>query len=212
MRDFKFSEIRKVMQDKGYTFFEKGKYNLNLIGIRSSNSKSDQFDDSYNVIYKNFNNQWKHLRFPFTSDPGKHWLTNPLNNDGTAILIPNQYLGVYQVGIHGRSWASGGYQALEQIKPMEYVRDWNKDDVLDFNLYQDPKLRIQHAFKANIKSNTHRASQWKKVLNVGKYSAACQVMQDPEHFKTLMALANKSADMYGNKLTYTLLEEQDFDV
>lgn len=211
MKQQTFSEITEVIEEKGYRFFTKGYYNLNLIGVRSSESKSDAFDDLYHLIFRAEDNHFKHYVFPFTSDPGKHWLLNPLNSGGTAIVVPNQYLGVYKLGIHGRTWASGGYPALEQVKEMEYVRDNNKDSILDFDLYRDPAKRKKYAFWANLKSNTHRASKWKKVLNVGKYSAACQVIQDPNHFeRTLIPILKKSIGIWGNSFSYTLLESKDF--
>ncbi len=33
--------MRKVMEDKGYAFFEEGDYNLNIIGIRNASGRAD---------------------------------------------------------------------------------------------------------------------------------------------------------------------------
>ena len=37
--------LRQVYQDKGYAFFDKGDYNLNIIAIRNQSGKADKFDD-----------------------------------------------------------------------------------------------------------------------------------------------------------------------
>jgi hypothetical protein len=212
MRVHTLKEIRKVYDAKGYTFYTKGLYNLNIIGVRSSDSKSDKFDDHLHLIYRSFDNQWKHYTFNITTDPGKYWLNNPFTKKGTAILVPYQYKGVFQLGIHGRSHASGGYEALEQVKPMMYVRDNNKDDILNFDLYEGNIFKNPNVFQDNIKSNIHRASQWKTLLNVGRYSAACQVIQQPTDFDFFIKACKKSKAVWGNSFSYTLLEEKLFDL
>jgi len=52
----KFSpvKIKKTVQAKGYSFFERGNYNLNIVGIRNSDSKdkvTNKFDDLITVTY-----------------------------------------------------------------------------------------------------------------------------------------------------------------
>lgn len=197
--------IKRIFKEKGYRFFDNGDYNLNIIGIRSDESQSNQFDDYIVVIYKESGKEKIEI-FPATTDPGKPWLLNPMDKNGTAVIVPGQYLGAYTIGIHGRSHASGGYKALEQVKPMTYVRDNNKDSVINFELYNDKSKQ----FSANLKTNIHRASKWSIVRLVETYSAGCQVIQDPKDFDKLMALADKSAKKYGNSFTYTLLLQKYF--
>jgi len=194
-------QIQDVMLKKGYSFFQTGTYNLNLIGIRSLNSQSDSFDDDFYVIYKDDTGNWKMECFKCTTDPGKHWLQAPMNSTGTIIMVPGQYPGAYAIGTHT------GYEALRQVKPIAYVRDNNKDTKLDFSLYKDPK----NIFKDICATNIHRASQWKKLLSVGMYSAGCQVIQDPADFAKLLKLAHlQVSNGQGKTFTYTLLEETDF--
>lgn len=204
-----FDSIRKVFEKKRYKFFETGDYNLNIGGIRSSNSKSNSFDDLVFIAYKVHGQEILEV-FPATTDPGKHWLYNPLNAYGTAIMVPDQYTGAYAIGVHGRS-GKFPYKALEQIRPMKYVRDDNVNDILDFSLYKDTRKRHDHIFTANIKSNIHRASKWKVVRFVDRYSAGCQVIQKPKDFDEFMRICNTSTNAYGNSFTYTLLEEEDFN-
>jgi len=207
MKKFSKQEIVDVMGSKGYVFFDRGRYNLNIIGIRSTNSQSDSFDDEIHVLYKDQHGNEKHEVFPCTTDPGKHWLLNPLNIRGTIILVPGQYRSVYKIGLHNRSRPSKSYKALEQIKPMTYVRDNSKDAKLDLNLYLD-----SNNYESSIaKTNIHRASQWKETLNVGRYSAGCQVIQSPTKFDRFISLCESQVEWgSGETFTYTLLEEKDF--
>lgn len=201
-------KVEEVFLRKGLDWFTKGEYNLNLFGVRSTNSESNKFDDWFGVAWRNEKGHWFIKWMPCTTDPGKHWLLNPMNVRGTAILVPGQYRNAYYLGIHGRSHASGGYVALEQKRPMRYVRDNNRDSKLDFSLYKDPN----NIFEANLKTNIHRASSSSIVRAIERYSAGCQVLQSPYDFKWLIELCKTSIEHgWSNSFTYTLLEEKDFD-
>jgi hypothetical protein len=202
-----FQEVANAYERMGYKFFKNGTYNLNIWGIRSLSSKSNKFDDIGGALcYTGINKPFL-LTAPITTDPGKYWLQNPMNKNGTAILVPGQYSGSHALGYHGRNGLSP-YEALEQIGEMLYVRDNNKDEILDFDLYRNPeKLKI-HGFRENIKSNIHRASINKIVQLVERYSAACQVYQDSAEFAELIALVKLSLKAgFKNSFTYTLFEE-----
>ena len=45
-------QYKKALESRGYSFFKKGDYNLNIIGVRNNSGKADTFDDFINVIYK----------------------------------------------------------------------------------------------------------------------------------------------------------------
>lgn len=198
--------LREVMNRKGYKFFENGDYNLNLIGIRSATSISDHFDDLFLVAYK-VDGKWELRAYKCTTDPGAYWLLNPMRKAGTIIMVPGQYRGAYKLGLHGRTSRFGPYKALEQVKPIRYVRDNTKDNILDFHLMEDEK----NIFEDICKTNIHRASKWKTLFNIGKYSAGCQVIQSPAHFAELMQLCeHQISHGHGNGYTYTLLKEIDF--
>ena len=57
--------------------------------------------------------------------------------------------------------------------------------------------------------NIHRANSHRASTVVGKWSAGCQVFQDPDHFLFLLSLCEKGKERFGNSFTYTLLEEGD---
>lgn len=190
--------IREVFDRKGYRFFTNGKYNLNLLGVRRNTSASNKFDDYLVAVYKNESDEWQCLVWEGTTDPGKHWLENPLSPRGTAILIPNQYRGTWKIGLH-----RGKYKALCQSKNVKVWRDNDKDDELDF-LCEDSQEGI---FGINI----HRSNPYTESQRVDKWSAGCQVFKKVKDYVVFMGLCDRASHVYGNSFTYTLLEEQDFD-
>ena len=189
--------VRAVMEKKGYRFFESGIYNLNIIGVRRSTVEINKFDDYLLLIYKTSPSNWVVKTYPITTDPGTYWLLNPTNPKGTAILIPGQYRSTWKIAKH-----QGKYEALCQRKPVKVWRDDNKDRVLDF--YSSPE--DEGYFGINI----HRSNPYTESSQVDKWSAGCQVFKKVANFKEFMNCCNKSASMYGDGFTYTLLEELDF--
>ena len=189
--------VRSVMEKKGFTFFESGTYNLNIVGIRRGTSESNKFDDYLLVFYKNIIEEWIKDVYPITTDPGKHWLLNPLNPKGTAILVPGQYRSTWKIAKH-----QGKYEALCQRKPVRVWRDNNKDKVLDF--YSSPE------YPGYFGINIHRSNPYTESSQVDRWSAGCQVFKKVEDFNSFMASCKNAASLYGDRFTYTLLEEQDF--
>jgi len=190
--------IKKVFKNKNYTFFDSDtSYNLNIIGVRRNTAESNDFDDYIVVIYKDENLEQKTRIYKATTDPGKYWLENPMNTQGTAILVPNQYRSTWKLGKH-----KGQYEALVQYKAVKVWRDDDKDDELDY----DVKVEEGH-FGINI----HRSNPYTESYYVGKWSAGCQVLAIKAEYDKFMKMINKSADKFGDKFTYTLITEQDLD-
>jgi len=196
-----YKEIENLYLNKGYKF-RKEKMALNPFGIRSKTSQSDKFDDLGGVAWIDENGQETLFNFWMTTDPGKHWLQNPMKAEGTIIIVPGQYIEVYEKGLH-----NGKYDCFKQCKPMYYVRDYNKDTTLDFSLYRDKEQLKIRGFWAIQGTNLHRASEWKIVELIGPYSAGCQVVQKPETFKKLIGLRDKSILQGYKRFDYTLFEE-----
>lgn len=189
------ADFKKTLEKKGYAFFTKGDYNLNIIGIRhDGNRVTNHFDDCIAVIYNNGNKENITRIFKCTTLPGKKAMEHPVNVVGTAILKEGQYRGAYKIGKH-----KGQYTALVQSKPLPVYRDGNKDDVFDFK----PHYIDNGIFGINI----HKAGN-SSVL-VDGWSYGCQVFQSASDFSSFMALVNKAAKIYGNSFTYTLINEKD---
>ena len=186
--------VLDLVASRGFATFERGLYNLNLIGIRSPDRTSNAFNDRICVAYRD-ESGWISRTFQATTDPGLYYRENPLNVRGTAIMCPGQYRGSHVLGYH-----RGQYRALVQDRPVQYWRDGNRDEVLDMVPGTEEE--------AVVGLNIHRASASRASSRIGRFSAGCQVIADPEEFDVLIALCEKSAELYGNRFTYTLIEAE----
>jgi hypothetical protein len=189
---------RDVMLKQGYAFFDRNKsYNLNIIGVRRvENATPNKFDDTIVVIYRNRQDEWEVFTADITTDPGLYWLMNPSNVNGTAILVPNQYRGVYKKDLH-----QGKYEALcQRGGEVEVYRDGDRDRNHDMS----GKTVESGFFGINI----HKAGN--ASVQVDRWSAGCQVFAKSTDFAEFMDLVEEAEGRYGNSFTYTLLLETDF--
>jgi hypothetical protein len=192
-----FEKLRQVMQRKQYRFFDQGDYNLNLIGIRSTQDlHANTFNDLFCIAYSVGGAKALHV-FACTTDPGVYYRANPLTDRGTAILAPGHYSGLWKMGLH-----KGQYQALVQASPVALLRDNNRDQKLNF---------VDKAVPEMAGINCHRATGNGTSTQVDKWSAGCQVIANSENFNQLISLCNLSAKQWGNLFSYTLLEDKDID-
>ncbi|HCT51682.1 MAG TPA: hypothetical protein DF712_04405 [Balneola sp.] len=191
--------IKSYFAAKDYKFFDtpNKRLNLNIIGVRRDNQGSNTFDDFLLVMYRE-EELFVNKRYQVTTDPGKHWLKNPINPKGTAILAPGQYRGAWQLGKH-----QGKYEALVQRKPVKVYRDNNKDDIIDYN--NITTLVDEGYFGINI----HRSNPYDQSYLVNKWSAGCQVFKKVSDYDEVIKLCEESAKIYGNSFTYTLIDEKD---
>jgi len=191
--------IKAYFAAKDYKFFDTPdrKLNLNIIGVRRDNQGSNTFDDFLLVMYREEELMINH-RWQATTDPGKYWLLNPMNPKGTAILVPGQYRGTWQLGKH-----QGKYEALVQRKPVKVYRDNNKDEAINYN--NITTLVDEGYFGINI----HRSNPYDQSYVINKWSAGCQVFKKIDDFNIFMGLCRDSAKIYGPKFTYTLIDEKD---
>ena len=193
-------QIEDTIKAKGYKWFENGDYNLNIVGVRNSETLEEvtnKFDDCITISYK-VDGLWKMDCYPCTTDPGKYWVENLINEDGVAILKENQYRSTYQIGMH-----QGKYEALCQVKPVEVYRDDNLDNCYDLN-----EDSVQEGlFGINI----HRATKYEGTTStqVDKWSAGCQVIASNNNWQNFMGLCKQSRDIWGNSFTYTLINSDD---
>ena len=67
-----------IKQKTDYLWFDKGNYNLNIVGVRNSDTKNEvtnRFDDKITLSYK-VDGKWQFHCFDCTTDPGTHWVEN----------------------------------------------------------------------------------------------------------------------------------------
>mgnify|MGYP003112023442 CR=1 FL=1 len=196
--EFTRLQIEETVKSKGYKWFENGDYNLNIVGIRNSDTfdeVTNKFDDLLTVSYK-VDNVWNFHQWDCTTDPGKYYTENLLNSNGVAILVPGQYRGSHTIGLH-----QGKYSALKQQKPLKVYRDNNKDNCYD--------MQPENIHEGIYGINIHRASAHGTSTQIDKWSAGCQVIANNQNFDKLMELANSAKNEWGNSFTYTLLNSDD---
>lgn len=194
-------KYRNVFLNKGYAFFEKGDYNLNIIGVRNDSGDASKFDDFIKVLYKTKGN-WVCDVYPVTTEPGTSILKRPIKevqHKGTAILVPDQYRSAYKIDWHGNK-AKGHMALCQRGSKVRVWRDNNRDQKPD---YHGPEE--EGWFGINI--HKHRGSEAR--INTGGVSAGCQVFQSTKDFYKFMETCDESAERWGNSFTYTLLEERE---
>ena len=192
--------LKSVFKKKKYAFFDNNKpYNVNVIGVRSNQTKANEFDDCIFLIYRDDDKSWTVHSYQMTTDVGIRYLKTPINKDGAAILVPGQYRGVYSVSKH-----RGKYDALCQKNGK--VKVWRDDD-RDRMLDMDDSTIQEGYFGINI----HRAAAVGEMERVNGYSAGCQVFKAARDFNEFMVLIKLSAQKYNNKFTYTLITEGDIN-
>jgi len=187
-------EILDYAESLGYKVFESGAYNVNIIGVRSVDHKANSFDDVIHCVYKDDDGAWVHKSWACTTEPGNYWLENPTNVNGTAILVPGQYRGVWKIDKH-----QGKYDALCQRNgKVKTYRDSNKDDIVDCD--------VESITEGFYGINIHKAGA--HSTQVDRWSAGCQVFANADDFAEFMDICYKARDKWGNSFSYTLVPEE----
>lgn len=191
-------QIERAVKVKGYSWFESNKdYDVNIVGVRNNSTQdkvTNKFDDLITVSYK-IQGAWQYHIWPCTTDPGIVYTTQKLLSSlGVARLVPGQYRGTYEIGLH-----QGKYEALVQRKPVKVYRDANKDLKFD-------EVKIEEGlFGINI----HRSSPTGISTQIDGWSAGCQVFSNISDYRRFMQIMKRAEQVFGNKFTYTLIESTD---
>ena len=189
-------QIEKAVISKGYVWFDdiiNKDFDVNIVGIRNSTTGkvTNIFDDYMTISFKE-NGVWKFYQWACTTDPGKKAMVEYHNTKGVARLVPGQYRGMYQIGLH-----QGKYKALRQQKPCKVFRDSNKDMV-----YSEDKTDVG-LFGINI----HKAGV--DSTYVENWSEGCQVFKKIADFNKFLEICEKAKAIHGNSFTYTLIHTND---
>lgn len=181
MKNYTIEELKREFANQKYIW-----PGFHIIGIRSNANLPNVFDDL--LILVNGNNL---SYYQCTTNPGTYWLKNLLNPKGAALLVPAQYIDTYQIGLH-----QGKYEAFVQAKPITVYRDANKNDFAE-----ETSVTESGFFGVNI----HRTNDNGVVSKfIDKWSAGCQVLNNPADFRDLLYQAKLSKQKL---FTYTLLRE-----
>lgn len=182
---------------KGYKVYSEP-LRLNIVGIRNSKHVLNAFNDRLIVFFNDPTGKFRSYEYTITTMPGKHWLKNPINSGGTAILVEGQYENVYKIDKH-----QSKYNALCQRNgEVRCYRDNDRDLVFDM----DPKTITSGYYGINI----HRANKNVITKFVDKNSAGCQVFADSKDFDSLMVMAQRHLEKHDNVFTYTLVRDTEW--
>lgn len=180
MKPYTIDELKQEFKRLGYQFLD-----FHIVGVRSKANLPNEFDDMIGVV-----NGDKVFWYTGTTNPGTHWLKNLMNPKGTALLKPGQYTDAWKLGLH-----KGEYKALVQCKSITVYRDKDRDAIAEETAVTDTGM-----FGINI----HRANpKWTSKF-IDKWSAGCQVLNNPADFKKLIEACEASKL---KAFTYTLLRE-----
>ncbi|MGB5819831.1 MAG: hypothetical protein WBG90_10135 [Saonia sp.] len=191
------------MSIKGYRVYDTPTvgWNLNIVGVRAKSLVPDKFDDTL-VVFHRFLDNWHTTYYPITTDPSISYLKKPINPKGTAILLEGQYQGIYQIDKH-----HGKYYALcQRLGNVSVYRDDDRNGTLALD---EKTIETGDDFGINIHRGP-RNGNWGSD-NHKRYSAGCQVFADSRHFREFMEKCRNGQKAFGNKFTYTLLNELDFE-
>lgn len=174
-------------------------WHLNIVGIRTHDTKANTFNDVICVLFKQAG-EWVLVQFSATTDPGTYYRENPINVMGTAIVKPGFYPKMWKLGMH-----RGKYKALVQRGPVTVFRDGDRNKELDIT----DVLEETGLFGINL----HRANANIASKQVDRWSAGCQVIACPAEYQILMALASKHCVCFGKDadFSYTLITEADYN-
>ena len=156
----------------------KGKFFV--YGLRTRDEKCvNLFDDYIGVCYPDGSTkQWAG-----TTKPGLHYLQDPINTGGTAILVamgdvPNTNYGIYE-NVYKIALHQNKYEALCQRGNLAVFRDVDKDTNYDYDI---TKIEVGSLFGVNI----HHAGV--DSAHVDNWSAGCQVFKVLTEFNEFLSI------------------------
>lgn len=201
--------LKTELESRDYIFFDKGDYNINIIFERTSDEYSNMFTDKLHIAYRE-NGVPKVVTIRATTKPGlKGSILNPITVGGvtgTAVIIPNQYRSAYRyvdINIGNMDFITSNYPFFykqghkqtpyfQQIKGLNYWRDFDKDLVIDEVQEQDNKL-----FGTHIHSMGEPINNW---------SLGCMGFSLPDMIYTVSPILKQAIALYGRDFTVTIID------
>jgi hypothetical protein len=180
MKIYTTTELQAQFLKLGYVWPK-----FHMLGVRSKANLKNVFDDSFYLIQGG----QVVLHATCTTNPGTYWLQNLLNKKGALVLKPGQYKDTWAIGVHK------SYPALVQVRPVTCFRDGDLDDLAEEEGVLDTGL-----FGCNI----HRANEKLVSKIIDRWSAGCQVINDPKMFNLVLEKCKTSGQKF---FTYTLVKE-----
>lgn len=172
-------------------------FDCNLGLIRTNDTGTDEFNDWVYLFYATKVGGHRFIIFKGTSDAGLYYRNNPMHVDGTAIIQHGkQYRGAFTYMEKG---GHRGQEAFRQTGPLDYWRDVDRDNYLDFTNPQIGKI---------YNTNGHDMGTSGKA--VGKWSAGCWGSTEQNMDLLYEAARDQIAHGFGAKFSLAVLHENMF--
>lgn len=156
----------------------------------------NSFDDEI-LCFRKKNGKWDFYFFKVSTDPGTYYLNNPMQALGTAILKKGQYLDAWNLGT-----VRWGIPELLQRKPVTIIRDYNRDNVLDFWSGRE----TTGLYGINIHTGTRAGGE---SIRVDNWSAGCTVFAKWTEYQAFLNLCKEHKNSHGNSFSYTLIDKRE---
>ena len=192
--------ILQRVKSAGFKVFDNGRWDVNLVAIRSKDRTAGAYDDLICIAAREYVNGPRVCRYyPCTVDPGAEWeARGGMRPEGVAVVANGQHRGAYSIGIHRRG-SKTAHEALVQTGPIAIYRDANRDGRIDMT---GPRLEGQRVF-----CNIHKGGTYGQA--VGLWSAGCTAIPRP-WFTDFMYHIKKQIEFNPSwkTYTYTILPEE----
>ncbi len=179
------NDLIRIVKDKFGSAPNRGVFDLQIIGVRASLSRSDNFDDFLYVLYKTDQDTWQFKRYDINTCPGK-WN----RFDRNIGLIPGRYKESLAYGFSKGTFRP--FPCLKQIVSMSFVDDMTKDIIY-----------------TSVYDKSYEQNEGIRFTRKGSVRAGDQVFKKKKDLQEFMELCEQHAKRWGNRFTYTLLEESD---
>lgn len=225
------AKIININNQLGYkTFYDAARgLNVNIGVVRSSDMNAGTYNDIEFIMYERYG-LWSIEYYAITADPSLETLKSLPNSTGAAIIREGQW-SCWTLGYHKNDKT---HRALVQTSPIEVIRDFDKDSILDADYILDDRTKVDsvHSLKTatgwirkgywqgNLVQvidyglfgiNNHRASKYKLINWIGLNSQGCMVHLDYNRYmNSFIPLIEESARTYGDKFTITVYTEKRF--
>lgn len=179
------------MESKGFKFFDTGRFNLNILYVRTSDKFTDKYTDILYIAYRDGNLREQVFTAPCSTKAGSYYVRNPITHlgiKGTAVMVDG-YQYTYQF-INNNSWLNTPY--LKQIEPIKVWRDGEVDNDIDEKNIQTGIFGV----------NCHTAGAVQGIIY--NWSAGCLVTPK-EYWLQVIGLLQKSMSLYGDKFSVALI-------
>ena len=199
--DITLEKLFTIATAKDYKIFDNNgmfDYNLNIWGFRSNSSDTKYYNDVFAIFWQRLSGTWDMELFTGTTKPSDVLLINPVNPDGAAIVVPDQYRKLWSFGFHHNR---RDHKALIQFSPIKVYRDSDDDATLD----EDDSTIQEGMFGINMHHGSLNGTDV-----IGAYSAGCQVHEDINRYNNVFIPLIESSVKEGNTtFSYTLCLEDD---